>query len=92
VFGDNARVSVSSTKSATGHLLGAAGVTGAIFTIMALRHGMLPPTLNLETRDPAAGNLDLIEAQSRRRAVDHAMTNGFGFGGVNASILFRRWQ
>ena len=92
VFGDKSKVSVSSTKSATGHLLGAAGATGAIFTVGALRHGILPPTLNLETRDPAAGNLDLIDVQPRQRVVDHAMTNGFGFGGVNASVLFRRWH
>ena len=90
VFSDNSAVSISSTKSSTGHLLGAAGATGAIFTIGALRQGILPPTLNLETRDPAAGNLDLVGAQPRHRVVEYAMTNGFGFGGVNASLLFRR--
>jgi 3-oxoacyl-[acyl-carrier-protein] synthase II len=92
VYGENSRVSVSSTKSATGHLLGAAGVTGAIFTIAALRKGILPPTLNLESPDPAAGDLDLVGANSRDRVVDYAMTNGFGFGGVNASVVFRRWN
>ena len=91
-FGDNSRVSVSSTKSATGHMLGAAGAAGAIFAIGALRHGILPPTLNLENQDPAAGNLDLIGAQPRQRVIDYAMTNGFGFGGVNASVMFRRWN
>jgi 3-oxoacyl-[acyl-carrier-protein] synthase II len=92
VYGEKSRVSISSTKSATGHLLGAAGATGAIFTVAALRHGRLPPTLNLETPDPAAGNLDLVGANSRDRVVDYAMTNGFGFGGVNASVVFRRWN
>jgi 3-oxoacyl-[acyl-carrier-protein] synthase II len=92
VFGDKSRVSISSTKSATGHLLGAAGATGAIFTIGALRHGILPATINLETQDPAAGELDLVALKARQRAVDFAMTNGFGFGGVNASVVFRRWQ
>ena len=90
VFGDNSRVSISATKSSTGHLLGAAGAIGAIFTIHALRQGVLPMTLNLETRDPAAGDLDLVGVQPRHRVVDHAMTNGFGFGGVNSSLLFRQ--
>ena len=92
VFGDKARVSVSSTKSATGHLLGAAGAAGSIFTIAALRHGILPATINLDTPDPAAGELDLIAKEPRKRGVDFAMTNGFGFGGVNASVVFRRWH
>jgi 3-oxoacyl-[acyl-carrier-protein] synthase II len=91
VFGDKAKVSISSTKSATGHLLGAAGAAGAIFTIAALRHGMLPATINLETRDSVAGDLDLIAKEPRKGEVDFAMTNGFGFGGVNASVVFRRW-
>jgi 3-oxoacyl-[acyl-carrier-protein] synthase II len=90
VFSDDSAVSISSTKSSTGHLLGAAGATGAIFTIGALRQGILPPTLNLKTRDPVAGNLDLVGGQPRHRVVEYAMTNGFGFGGVNASLLFRR--
>jgi 3-oxoacyl-[acyl-carrier-protein] synthase II len=90
VFGDESRVSISSTKSSTGHLLGAAGATGAIFTIEALRQGILPPTINLEMRDPIAGSLDLVGVEPRHRIIDYAMTNGFGFGGVNASLLFRR--
>ncbi len=92
VFGEKSRVSVSSTKSATGHLLGAAGAAGSIFTIAALRHGILPATINLDTRDSVAGELDLVATEPRNRAVDFAMTNGFGFGGVNASVVFRRWQ
>ena len=92
VFGDDAKLSVSSTKSATGHLLGAAGATGAVLTVEALRHGVLPPTLNLQQTDSAAGEIDVIGPKPRDRAVDYAMTNGFGFGGVNASVVFRRWH
>ncbi len=92
VFGHDTKVSISATKSATGHLLGAAGATGAIFTIRALTSEILPPTLNLHTADPAAGNLDLVGPQPRKRGVEFAMTNGFGFGGVNASLVFRRWN
>ena len=92
VFGEDAKLSVSSTKSATGHLLGAAGATGAILTVEALRQGILPPTLNLQEADPAAGEIDVIGPKPRDRAVDYAMTNGFGFGGVNASVVFRRWH
>lgn len=92
VFGDDAALSISSTKSSTGHLLGAAGACGSIFTIEALRHGMLPPTLNLEEVDCHAGKLDVIGPKPRKRQVDYAMTNGFGFGGVNASVVFKRWQ
>jgi 3-oxoacyl-[acyl-carrier-protein] synthase II len=92
VFGDKAKLSVSSTKSSTGHLLGAAGASGAIFTINALRHGVLPPTLNLQETDPNAGEIDVIGPKPRHRSVDYAMTNGFGFGGVNASVVFKRWH
>ena len=84
-------VSVSSTKSSTGHLLGAAGVVGAIFAIGALRSGILPPTLNLEKADDVFEDIDLIGPAPRERAIDYAMANGFGFGGVNASILMKRW-
>lgn len=79
---------ISSTKSATGHLLGAAGGLEAIISILALRDGILPPTLNLETPDPAAEGLDLIGPEARRQHVDHVLSNGFGFGGVNASLIF----
>lgn len=88
---NGAPVSITSTKSATGHLLGAAGAVGAIFAIGALRSGILPPTLNLEQADEAAGGLDLVGSQARTRSVDYAMANGFGFGGVNASVLLKRW-
>lgn len=92
VFGSNGSPAVSSTKSATGHLLGAAGGIEAAFSILALRDGILPPTLNLDDPDPAAAGLDLIGPQARRAKVGYALSNGFGFGGVNASVLFKRWE
>jgi 3-oxoacyl-[acyl-carrier-protein] synthase II len=92
VFGPKPKLSVSSTKSSTGHLLGAAGATAAILTIEALRNGTLPPTLNLQEPDPAAEHLDVIGPAPRQRSVDYAMINGFGFGGVNASLVLKRWQ
>jgi 3-oxoacyl-[acyl-carrier-protein] synthase II len=82
---------ISATKSATGHLLGAAGGIEAIFTIQALRDGILPPTLNLENPDPLAEGLDIVALQPRRQQVEYALSNGFGFGGVNASVIFKRW-
>ena len=91
VFGTGAGVAISSTKSATGHLLGAAGGLEAVFSIQALRTGVLPPTLNLDEPDEAAAGLDLIGPPGRRTQVDYAMSNGFGFGGVNATLVFRRW-
>lgn len=89
---NGSRVSITSTKSATGHLLGAAGAVGAIFAINALRSGMLPPTLNLENPDDPADGLDLVGPHAVARPVEFAMANGFGFGGVNASLLLKRWD
>ncbi|RFB76686.1 beta-ketoacyl-ACP synthase II [Methylovirgula sp. 4M-Z18] len=91
VFGTNARIAVSATKSATGHLLGAAGGLAAIFTILALRDQVAPPTLNLSDPDPAAEGIDFVAGQARAMDAEYAISNGFGFGGVNASVLFRRW-
>ncbi len=91
VFGRDSGVSIASTKSATGHLLGAAGALEAVFTVQALRDGLLPPTLNLLAADPAADGLDLVGPQAREKSIDYALSNGFGFGGVNASVVFRRW-
>jgi 3-oxoacyl-[acyl-carrier-protein] synthase II len=91
VFGAKWQIAVSATKSATGHLLGAAGGLEAIFTILALRDQIAPPTLNLENCDPAAAGLDLVGTKARPLRMDHAISNGFGFGGVNASVIFRRW-
>jgi 3-oxoacyl-[acyl-carrier-protein] synthase II len=92
VFGRHGGIAVSATKSATGHLLGAAGGVEAIFAILALRDQVAPPTLNLETCDPASEGVDLVARKARRIAMEHAISNGFGFGGVNASIVLRRWQ
>ncbi|MCC8959621.1 beta-ketoacyl-ACP synthase II [Bradyrhizobium sp. Pear77] len=91
VFGRAGGIAVSATKSATGHLLGAAGGIEAIFTILALRDQVAPPTLNLANADPAAQGVDLVANVARRMAIEHAISNGFGFGGVNASLVFRRW-
>ncbi|MHC2337163.1 beta-ketoacyl-ACP synthase II [Bradyrhizobium sp. USDA 4454] len=91
VFGREGGIAVSATKSATGHLLGAAGGVEAIFTILALRDQVAPPTLNLDNADSAAEGIDLVANAARRMAIEHAISNGFGFGGVNASLVFRRW-
>jgi 3-oxoacyl-[acyl-carrier-protein] synthase II len=91
VFGADFRIAVSGTKSATGHLLGAAGGLGAIFTILALRDQVAPPTLNLGAPDPAGNGIAFVANQARPMEMDYAISNGFGFGGVNASALFQRW-
>jgi 3-oxoacyl-[acyl-carrier-protein] synthase II len=91
-FGTHARdrkLAVSSTKSMTGHLLGAAGAVEAAFTILAIRDGMLPPTINMEQQDEACP-MDVVPNTARARDVRHAMSNGFGFGGTNASLVFSR--
>ena len=89
-FGDAARgLAMSSTKSATGHLLGAAGAIESIFSLLAIRDGVVPPTLNLE--EPSrASVIDRVALQAQERRVDVALSNSFGFGGTNASILFKR--
>ncbi len=90
VVGDAAaRVSMSSTKSSIGHLLGAAGAVEAIFSILAIRDGIAPPTLNL--RNPSVETrLDLVPLTARKREINVALSNSFGFGGTNASVVFRR--
>jgi 3-oxoacyl-[acyl-carrier-protein] synthase II len=85
------RTPVSSTKGATGHCLGAAGAVEAIFTINALRTGVLPPTINLETPDPEC-DLDYIPNEAREQPIEIAVSNSFGFGGHNACVVFRRWD
>ena len=91
LFGPRSGLAISATKSATGHLLGAAGGIEAIFAILALRDQVAPATLNLHTPDSAAEGLDLVHGEARRMPMEFALSNGFGFGGVNASVLFRRW-
>ncbi|SCZ18740.1 MULTISPECIES: beta-ketoacyl-ACP synthase II [Pseudomonas] len=92
VFGAQNSIAVTSTKSATGHLLGAAGGLEAIFTLLAIRDQIVPPTLNLENPDPASEGVDIVHGQARSMPIEYALSNGFGFGGVNASVLFKRWQ
>lgn len=91
LFAGGKSAAISSTKSATGHLLGAAGGLEAVFSVMALRDGVLPPTLNLTHPDPEAAGLDLIGPEARKSNVEYVLSNGFGFGGVNASVIFKRW-
>lgn len=88
VFGEHAyKLAISSTKSMTGHLLGAAGGVEAIFSIMAINHGVIPPTINLENPDPEC-DLDYVANNPRKRELDIVLSNSFGFGGTNASIIF----
>jgi 3-oxoacyl-[acyl-carrier-protein] synthase II len=90
VFGDHAqRLAVSSTKSMTGHLLGAAGGIEAIATTLALHHGVLPPTINYEHPDPEC-DLDYVPNQARKQDIEVAASNAFGFGGTNATLIFGR--
>jgi 3-oxoacyl-[acyl-carrier-protein] synthase II len=90
VFGEHARtLAVSSTKSMTGHLLGAAGAIESIACVLALHHGVLPPTINYETPDPAC-DLDFVPNQARETHIEVALNNSFGFGGHNVALLFGR--
>lgn len=91
LFGEGSGLIVTSTKSATGHLLGAAGGIETIFTALTLRDQIIPPTLNLENPDDAAIGIDIAAGTARNASLEHALSNGFGFGGVNASILLKRW-
>lgn len=90
-FGDHARdLAISSTKGATGHTLGAAGAVEAIFTVLALHAGVLPPTVNQMVADPEC-DLDYLANSARAEQVDVAISNSFGFGGHNSVLAFRRW-
>jgi 3-oxoacyl-[acyl-carrier-protein] synthase II len=89
VFGDHAyKLAVSSTKSMTGHLLGAAGGLEAVVSVLALDKGVLPPTINLENPDPEC-DLDYIPNVAREVSIEYSMSNSFGFGGTNACLLFK---
>ena len=90
VFGDHAyKLAMSSTKSMTGHLLGAAGGLEAIFTVKALQEGILPPTMNYENEDPEC-DLDYVVNKARKADIEYAMSNSLGFGGHNASLVFKK--
>jgi 3-oxoacyl-[acyl-carrier-protein] synthase II len=92
VFGDHARkLAMSSTKSMTGHTLGAAGGIEAGISALAIARGVLPPTINYETPDPDC-DLDYVPNKAREQRVDHAMSNSFGFGGTNAALIFSRYK
>src|SRR5256886_1584953 len=92
VFGDRAyRIPVSSTKSMIGHLLGAAGGVEAVFSLLAIHRGVVPPTINLEHPDPEC-DLDYVPGRAREVSVKVALSNSFGFGGVNACLLFKRME
>ena len=84
-------VAMSATKSATGHLLGAAGAIEAIFSVLAIRDGIVPPTLNLD-HPSVETSIDLVPHTAKKRKVDIALSNSFGFGGTNASLVFRRYE
>lgn len=89
LFGDRGQtLAVSSTKSATGHMLGAAGAIEAVISILALRHQILPPTLNLHDPEEVAKQFDLVPLKAKAKALKHVLSNSFGFGGVNASLVF----
>ena len=88
LFGET-NVSMSSTKSAIGHLLGGAGSVEAIFSILAVKHGILPPTLNLENPSESVAGMDLVPLKAKEKKVSAALSNSFGFGGTNASLIFK---
>ena len=89
IFGDNKDLSISSTKSMTGHLLGAAGAIEAIFCLLSMRDSIIPPTINLEDPDNDF-NLDLTPNKAKPKNVDYSMSNSFGFGGTNVSLIFKK--
>jgi 3-oxoacyl-[acyl-carrier-protein] synthase II len=92
LFGDHARtVAISSTKSMTGHLLGAAGGLEAGITVLAIRHQLIPPTINYDTPDPEC-DLDYVPNAKRARKIEYALSNSFGFGGTNGALLFKRFD
>lgn len=90
LFGDAINdVSMSSTKSATGHLLGAAGAIEAVFSVLAIHESVVPPTLNLNNPSEACLGIDLVPLEAKQRKVNYALSNSFGFGGTNASLVFK---
>jgi 3-oxoacyl-[acyl-carrier-protein] synthase II len=92
LFSDNKSLAITSTKSSTGHLLGAAGGIEVIFTALAIRDQLVPATLNLNNPDYAGKDLRFIKNEAVKMEIEYAISNGFGFGGVNASLLLRKWH
>jgi 3-oxoacyl-[acyl-carrier-protein] synthase II len=93
IFGNQASgLMVSGTKSMTGHLLGAAGAVEAIFSVLAIRDGIVPPTINLKELDPDCAGLDFVCDRPRKAEVRRVLSNSFGFGGTNASLVFKRYE
>jgi 3-oxoacyl-[acyl-carrier-protein] synthase II len=92
VFGTHAAngLWISSTKSVTGHLLGAAGGLEAVFSVLAIRDGVVPGTINLEHPEPSTAGLDLVPHEARRRSLRYVLSNSFGFGGTNAVLIFAK--
>jgi 3-oxoacyl-[acyl-carrier-protein] synthase II len=88
---DGHKIAVSSTKSMTGHLLGGAGGLEAGLTVLALRHQILPPTVNLNNQDESTEGMDFVPNVARKASLDYALSNSFGFGGTNGSLVFKRW-
>ena len=92
VFGDHAyKTQVSSTKSMTGHMLGAAGGVESAFTVLAIDRGIIPPTINLSNPDPVC-DLDYVPHEAREAHIKTALSNSFGFGGTNGSLIFRKYE
>ena len=92
VFGEHAyELAISSTKSVMGHTFGAAGAIEAMMCVLAIHHGVLPPTINYENPDPDC-DLDYVPNQARKQDVEVALSNAFGFGGTNATLVFRKYQ
>jgi 3-oxoacyl-[acyl-carrier-protein] synthase II len=92
LFGEHAyNLAISSTKSMTGHLLGGTGGIEAVYSVLTIKHGIIPPTINYETPDPEC-DLDYVPNQARKASVNVAMSNSFGFGGTNSSLLFKAFK
>ncbi|MCP4682725.1 MAG: beta-ketoacyl-ACP synthase II, partial [Desulfobacterales bacterium] len=92
VFGEHAyKLAISSTKSITGHLLGAGGGVESIFSALTIKHGIIPPTMNYETPDPEC-DLDYVPNKARKAKINTVMSNSFGFGGTNACLIFKAYE
>ena len=93
LFGEDMKtVSMSSTKSAIGHLLGAAGAVEAVYTTLAIRDQICPPTLNLENVEDEVADIDLVPLKPKKKEIKAAMSNSFGFGGTNSSIILKKYE